>query len=90
MEKIRTDLAAELYGEAEKAYASENKGKPDGIIETEKNAGDGVTVSEIEIENEVGAALIGKPVGKYVTVSFPTARDMDFSSLEKTANVIAE
>ena len=49
MEKIRTDLAAELYGEAEKAYASENKGKPDGIIETEKNAGDGVTVSEIEI-----------------------------------------
>ena len=32
MEKIRTDLAAELYGEAEKAYASENKGKPDGII----------------------------------------------------------
>ncbi len=90
MEKIRTDLAAELYGEAEKAYASENKGKPDGIIETEKDAGDGITVSEIEIENEIGAALIGKPVGKYVTVSFPTARDMDFSALEKTANVIAD
>lgn len=90
MEKIRTDLAAELYGEAEKAYASENKGKPDGIIGTEKDAGDGITVSEIEIENEIGAAIIGKPVGKYVTVSFPTARDMDFSALEKTANVIAD
>ena len=90
MEKRRTDLAAELYGEAEKAFAKENSGKPDGIIEAERDAGDGITVSEIEIENDIGAALIGKPVGKYVTVSFPTARDMDFYSLEKTANVIAD
>ena len=58
MEKRRTDLAAELYGEAEKAFAKENRGKPDGIIEAERDAGDGITVSEIEIENDIGAALI--------------------------------
>ena len=90
MSQIRTDLAAELYGEKLKSYAEENRGKPDGIKETEKDAGDGITVSEIEIENEHGASLLGKPVGKYITVSFPTARDMDFAMLKNTADAVAE
>ena len=90
MSQIRTDLAAELYGEKLKSYAEENRGKPDGIKETEKDAGDGITVSEIEIENEHGASLLGKPVGKYITVSFPTARDMDFAMLKNTADAVAK
>ncbi len=90
MSQTRTDLAAELYGEKLKAYAKENRGKPDGIKETEKDAGDGITVSEIEIENEQGASLLGKPVGKYITISFPTARDMDFAMLKNTADAVAE
>ncbi len=90
MSQTRTDLAAELYGEKLKVYAKENRGKLDGIKETEKDAGNGITVSEIEIENEHGASLLGKPVGKYITVSFSTARDMDFALLKSTADAVAK
>lgn len=36
MSQIRTDLAAELYGEKLKSYAEENRGKPDGIKKPKK------------------------------------------------------
>lgn len=89
MFEIRTDLAAELRDEAMSNYAKKSHGKPDGVIERERDRGAGITVCEIEITNESGASLIGKPIGKYITVSFPTARDIDFAAMCATANAVA-
>lgn len=86
----RTDLAAELRNEAMKNYAKENKGKLDGISERDRDCGNGISVCEIDITSEQGAKLIGKPMGKYVTVSFPTARDIDFKSLCGVSDVVSQ
>lgn len=53
----RTDLAVECYESAEKT-------KIDGVIVRENNA-----VTTVEIVNENGAAALGKPVGRYVTLN---------------------
>ena len=61
----RTDLAKEavdLYCETQPA-----PGMPDGVRSTEKDVC-GMHVFTVEILNENGSEIIGKPVGKYVTI----------------------
>lgn len=61
----RTDLAKEavdLYCEAMPA-----PGMPDGVRSSEKDVC-GMHVFTVEILNENGSEIIGKPVGKYVTI----------------------
>ena len=60
---IRTDLAIEL--EKQHNFGIE------GIKKTEKDNND-VHVTEIEILTETAALKIGKPVGKYITLEFPS------------------
>lgn len=86
---IRTDLACELHDAAMKNYAEENKGVPDGIIEKRREPGGGIKICEIDITSDEGARLIGKPRGKYVTVSFPPVRDMDCDLLGRIADAVA-
>ena len=83
---LRTDLASELRDEALKDYAAENKGKPDGIIEKTYSLDEGISVCEIEITTKAGAELIGKPIGKYITLSFSSATDMDYNTLSSLAD----
>ena len=60
---IRTDLAAECP-------MDEEDGELKGIIFTQSEHGI-VTTSRLEVTDERGSELIGKPVGNYVTLSFP-------------------
>ena len=57
----RTDLALELQEEQGDAGR--------GIDFTERQEGK-VTVSTLTVKNKEGAELLGKPVGRYVTLSF--------------------
>lgn len=68
---FRTDLASELRDEAMKTYADENRGVLDGVKEKTTNLSHDISMCEIEITTDDGAKLIGKPIGRYITLSFP-------------------
>lgn len=63
MEPIRTDLAVEIYGELLR-----NNSLSDGIECNESKCG-ALVVEEVNIRNEKGEALTGKPKGRYLTVN---------------------
>ena len=69
---IRTDLAEELRTHAMASQAKQAKGELDGILYNERKE-DFIRISTIEITDERGEEILGKPKGKYVTLAFPTA-----------------
>ncbi|MBE6654992.1 MAG: GPR endopeptidase [Ruminococcaceae bacterium] len=78
-----TDLAAEARSEYMSRYAENNEGKIDGV-EYYERAEDGFSVSTIDILDEKGARAVGKPCGRYITLSFSDISVMaseDFSRL---------
>ena len=58
----RTDLAMELKTDIEE--------KTGGVSAHREQYGD-ITLTSIEVQNEIGARLIGKPIGKYICFSLP-------------------
>ena len=77
----RTDLAAEAASRLDK--------EPEGV-RSDTLTLHGVSVSRVVIENETGAAAIGKPVGKYLTLEmedYVTRRGVSFASC---ANALAD
>lgn len=70
---FRTDLALER-----REYI--DKHKLDGIISHKKET-NGITVHTIEVTNKEGEKIIGKPIGKYITVETqPFTRNSDLFS----------
>lgn len=63
--QLRTDLALELKDDCKDSR---------GIQSSERKMGD-ATITEIRIVNSVGEKAIGKPMGRYVTVSLPPFKD---------------
>lgn len=63
--QLRTDLALELKEEC---------GSVSGVISKERTT-NGITVSRIEIMTDAAAEKLGKPKGKYVTVTVPPFTD---------------
>ena len=72
MFSIKTDLAEELRTHAMSMRAKEKKGEIDGVLYSERKQGF-IKISTIEIVSETGERTLGKPMGRYVTVSFPSA-----------------
>ena len=62
----RTDLASEA-----RSMLSPEIGEKQGIIAREENIG-GMHVTAVEIISDEGAAVIGKPAGKYFTLELGT------------------
>lgn len=72
---LRTDLAIEL----ESRQTAENEG-----IKKNEKENDEVKVTEIEILTDIAAEKIGKPVGKYITLEFPSVDKIDsFDEIKK-------
>ncbi|MBQ8498068.1 MAG: GPR endopeptidase [Clostridia bacterium] len=89
MFSIRTDLAEELRTHAMTMRAKEKAGDIDGVLYNERTE-DFIKISTIEITNETGEKTLGKPKGRYVTISFPTAANLsyrDFITLCDTVSV---
>ncbi len=76
----RTDLAIEAVADAEKLGEND-------IRRTEMTA-DGVRVTRLHVLSEKGAAVLGKPIGQYVTVQMPPLSD-DEKRLTDYAKAVA-
>ena len=85
MDDIRTDLAIEAHEMC--TEGAEESADKSGIAVSEYNE-DGVYVTEIRVENETGAKIIGKPAGRYITIEAPDIKYSD-SVYEKTCLAIA-
>ncbi len=68
MSEIRTDLAIEAHEMCSKETAEENH--LDGIDIEEYDA-DGIYVTVIRVRDEQGEKILGKPIGKYITIEAP-------------------
>ncbi|MBO5060862.1 MAG: GPR endopeptidase [Clostridia bacterium] len=68
MENIRTDLAIEAHEMCSKEKAEENHLEGIDVKEYEE---DGVAVTVIEVKNKQGERILGKPIGKYITIEAP-------------------
>ena len=66
MENIRTDLAVEVHEMVKEAEENHLD-----CIDVEENEEGGVRVTVINITNKNGEKILGKPMGKYITVEAP-------------------
>lgn len=80
MLSIRTDLALE-----------EREATPDlpAGVKEEKSEDDYVSTTIITVENEEGAKALGKPVGRYITLTFPSVEKINDTAALKKAFVNA-
>lgn len=86
MFQIRTDLAVESQ------VLCKEKAKQESTlpgIQTVIEEGGGVSVTRVFVSDEVGAKMIGKPIGAYVTIESP---DLEYSTeiYENTCRIMAE
>ena len=86
MDDIRTDLAIEAHEMC--TEGAEEKADALGIVVSEYNEG-GVYVTEINVATKDGAAAIGKPIGKYITIEAPDIKYSE-SVYEKACLAIAQ
>lgn len=86
---FRTDLAVELREEKMKNVAERDAGEIDGVIFGETRDG-GVVVNTIDIIDERGEMKLGKPRGRYVTVSFGDVGEMGYDEYERICRVISK
>lgn len=82
---IRTDLAVE----AKEIYQKSNQGNIDGV-EVEETTTDEIKVTSVRVVNEIGERMMGKPVGKYITIDMPAFTHYDGETMDKVSKVMAE
>ena len=83
-----TDLAAEARSEYMSRYAKANGGKIDGVEYSEMQEG-AFSVSTIDILNEQGTHAVGKPCGRYITLSFPDIKNMGSEDFSRLCSLLA-
>lgn len=75
----RTDLACERL-----------RADADAVgVEYSEEEGDGYRISRLRVTSREGAESIGKPEGRYVTLSFPPLFDLDDGAISRLAAVLA-
>lgn len=82
---VRTDLADEVLSEP-----GEKRGIPDDGITVESEMCTGIKVDTVEVKNPSAGKKIGKPPGRYITVSTGEIWKMSRENFENTAKVISD
>jgi len=83
---IRTDLAIE----AREFYnKQENKADIPGV-EVDVIKKDNITVTRVKVIEEVGARIIGKPKGNYITIEVPKLKENDKDLHDEVGKILAE
>jgi len=85
MSRIRTDLAIEAR---EFFNKQENRGDIPGV-EVDVDKKEDVTVTRVKVVEEVGARMIGKPKGNYITIEVPKLRDNDKELHDEVGRILA-
>lgn len=80
---IRTDLATEIH------ESNKEDNRINGVIvKTERKQN--CIISEICINSEEGAHVMGKPIGKYISIETSQCINMEESEIEKVIEVLCE
>lgn len=82
---VRTDLALEAKEMAEKPG-----GAPIPGIESTTTEDNGITVTQLHVQNEQGSQAIGKMIGQYVTIEVPGLRNQDTELQDRVATQFAK
>ncbi len=86
MARIRTDLAIE----AREFYnKQENRADIPGVEVDVENKED-ITVTRVKVVEDVGAQIIGKPKGNYITIEVPKLKENDMDIHNEAGKILAE
>ena len=85
--KYRTDLA--LEGVEELKNTGVEPGEKDGIVVHEKELESGMKVTWVEVTSVKGEALVGKPMGNYVTLEVEHLIDEEGKHQEQAVKALA-
>ncbi len=86
MAGIRTDLAIE----AREFYSRQENREDIPGVEMDVDKKEDYTVTRVKVVEEVGARIIGKPLGNYITIEAPKLRDNDKDLNDKVGRALAE
>ncbi|SHE86345.1 MULTISPECIES: GPR endopeptidase [Caloramator] len=86
MINIRTDLAVE----AREMYKKDNNTEVPGVEVDVKKPYEDVSVTVVEIKDERGAKIMGKEIGRYVTIEVPGIKHYDAEAHDKISEVLAK
>lgn len=81
----RTDLAVE----AREMYREEKEQEIPGV-EVDISEAEGVKVTRVNITQEVGARIMNKPIGNYITIEADGIRDKDKDIYEEASRLLGE
>ena len=87
MYNFRTDLAIERR---EIFRKNNNLEEIDGIETENKDFGDNLKVSKVNITNENGQNAIGKPIGTYITIDIKKLRLAEEDEIKKSAEILSD
>lgn len=85
MFSIRTDLAIE----AREAYSKKNKNEIPGVEVNVNTKSKNIKVTTVKVVDDIGAKIIGKPKGTYITMEVPEIRHYDANLLDRISKNIA-
>jgi len=86
MFNVRTDLAVE----ARELYKKENNREVPGVEVDVKKPYEDVTVTIVNIKDEVGSKIMGKEIGTYITIEVPGIKHYDAEAHDKISEVLAK
>lgn len=85
MFNVRTDLALETR----EIYKSEFGKEVDGLLVEEKEIND-IKITTVDIVNEQGEKIMGKPQGRYITLEMPEYTHYDGEIKDNVAHLLGE
>ena len=87
MDKLRTDLAMEARAlwQSSPQFSTNVR----GIVQEERSR-DGIGVTVVEVTTPEGAQALGKPEGRYVTLSLDGVQRRESDAFPRTVRAIAE
>jgi spore protease len=85
MKSVRTDLAVE----AKELYREESNGEMPGIEVDEYNEGN-IKITNVKVVSDIGAEMMGKPKGTYITIDIPEFVHYDGDAMDKVSIVMGK
>ena len=85
MINVRTDLALETR----EMYKFEFGKEVDGLVVDEQEIND-IKITTVDIVDEQGEKIMGKPKGKYITLEMPEYTHYDGDIKDKIAHILGE